>query len=325
MNARRRLPATRPVGIRPAIPAHAFADVAAGHTAPGACACGRPAPDAYLCPDCLTTIANELARVPDVVTDLNGIRFGQRGVDYTTRATSTGGTKERPLPIAVHAVNARDHLRRTLHHLVITCIQLDVTNASPYPGIPHRGDLPAMARWLAWRVDGMATWPHFADAADVIRSAVGRAAHVAMPYLARRFLCPCPNADSHACDGIVLTTPGDNEGRCDTCGEPVYAAAARQALYDEVRDMTMTASEIATIATYTVPAGGTVENRERIHARIRQWAHRGRLTYRVTLTRGARVYTVGEVLDLIDQRRNPPRDGQCAPGATSTSSGHWSR
>ncbi|WP_370246919.1 hypothetical protein [Nocardioides sp.] len=308
MNARRRLPTTRPVGIRPAIPAHAFADVAAGHTAPGACACGRPAPDAYLCPDCLTTIANELARVPDVVTDLNGIRFGQRGVDYTTRATGTGGAKERPLPIAVHAVNARDHLRRTLHHLVVTCVQLDVTNASPYPGIPHRGDLPAMAGWLAWRVDGMATWPHFADAADVLRAAVGRAAHVTMPHVARLVLCACPNADTHACDGVVLTSPGDEHGRCDTCGELVDADATRRALYDRVRDWTMTAAEIATLATYTVPTGGHIEHRDRIHARIRKWAQRGHLTYRVTLTRGARVFAVGEVLDLIDQRRTPPSE-----------------
>ena len=236
----------------------------------GECKCGKPTRDAaYVCDPCGDELAKALGEVPWLDEELEVSITGQRGVDYRTLGGSKGGKKdaERPSPVSWGPSEARAHLRALLVSWALFCEAEAVRNSSPYPGLPE-DNLPALSRWLMWRVDGLALHDIGPDAVDEITSAVAHCHRLIDRPADRQYLGRCQECDE---DGSLYARPGAAIARCDNCGTTVHAEEIREALLRELDDRLCTAAEIARLSTYL----GLKADREQVRKRINQWSVRG--------------------------------------------------
>lgn len=252
------------------------------------CRCGKPTKDhASFCDDCGDLLARALGDVPWLTEELEVTITRQKGVDYRGVGGGKGGKKpaERPSPVVWGASDARTHLKALLVSWALFCQAEDVRNSSPYPGLPD-DNLPALSRWLMWRVDGLALNEIGADAVEEITSAVAHCHRLIDRPADRQYLGRCGEED---CPGRLYARPGSDVARCDDCGTPVQADTLREGLLAELDDRLCTASEIARLSTYL----GLKADREQVRKRINQWAKRG-LARHPSVT-GETVFRFGEV------------------------------
>lgn len=116
------------------------------------CQCGRPARDAaYLCDECCDRLARDLGDVAWLDEELEITITKARAIP------NEGGSRnaETALPWHEAASEARRHMKARLVSWVLFCDDEQVRSTDPRHGLPA-DTLPALARWLLWRIDGLA-------------------------------------------------------------------------------------------------------------------------------------------------------------------------
>ena len=228
------------------------------------CSCGKPTRDAaYVCDSCGQELATALGDVAWLDEQLEITITRTSGVDYRT----LGGTASSETPSPVHwaASDARGHLKALLVSWALFCEAEHVRNSSPYVGLPE-DNLPALAAWLLWRVDGLALLDIGPDAVDEITSAVAHCRRLIDRHPERQYLGRC----SFCLDGSLYATPGSTWARCQACDAAIDADTIRKRLLTELDDRLCTAAEIAHLSTYL----GLTAGREQVRTRINQWHSR---------------------------------------------------
>lgn len=256
-------------------------------------ACDIPGPnDRPTCEACLDRLSEILRATPGITLALNESRAGVAGIDYRTLGGTTGGSKTLPLVINQRAIEARDRLRTALWAAVGACLHARLDHTSPRDDVPHRGDLPAMAEWLSWRIDAMPGHPLTEHVPGSIALAVEYALHVLERPATRQRLGVC------GCGGHVSAIRGAKVARCDTCDTEYDAPTLRAQRLTELDDQLCTAAEIAELTTYlsqTITSG-----RDVVRRRINVWATRGTLVAAsVDVTTHEPRYRFGEVYALL--------------------------
>lgn len=237
------------------------------------CRCGRPTRDgAYVCEKCLDSLAkvlNEMQWTEDQIAT------------SITRQRSASGSGSRsattPLPWDEKASDAERALRTSLATWVRFCVEERVRNSDPRPGLP-KDRLAAMARWLLWRVDGLAFHELGSDAVDEITDAVAEVERrIFSKPRPKMYLGICTaERDGETCGHSIYAKEGDVLGKCAAadCRAPYKVAESRQSLEDALDSRLVTAAEVATIAVHL----GLEQPRERVRKRVNQWAARKQLT-----------------------------------------------
>lgn len=236
------------------------------------CKCGRPTRDVQTsCDHCGDQLARALGDVPWLDEQLEVTITRQQGIDYRRLGGSKGGKKdaERPLPGNWTASEARTHLRALLVLWARLCFEEDVRSSDPRDGLPD-DNLPAISRWLLWRVDGLLLHEAGWDAVDEITSAVAHCHRLIDKHPERQYLGPC----SACTEGRLYARPGGKLAVCESCDTSADAEQVRTRLLEELDDRLCTAAEIARLSTYL----GLRSGRDQVRNRINQWHTRGRIS-----------------------------------------------
>lgn len=266
---------------------------------------------AWICKECADSFATMLKAVPDIVDQINLTRAGTQGIDYRTVGGGSGGSKTMPLPVAPAAYLARDEIRKVLLALVRACTDLRVQHSHHLVTIPHRGDIPAMATWLLWRVDGMALHPEFDGMPQALGRTIERALRVIDRPPTRQDLGACPTG----CGGRFTAVQGHAIGECSRCQHREDAQPIRDGLLRVLDDRLCTASEIARLSTYL----GLTADRKRVETVVRVWSHRGRIKSstdpRDTAVPPRSLYRFGDVHPLLVAQYGTPGPERSGTGA----------
>ena len=199
-------------------------------------ACGEPVLERYVCDGCMDRYHGHLARVPDVVRDLEleHARLAVKGGQISGR-----GSAEQPLPYVPAASAALDRLRNAL----ATAVRALVLDQEP-----PADRIGAMVGWLVQREASIPLRPEGPDIVVELDGAMQRAAAVCdnPPERVLRGRCVC---------GEELRAPlGQAVVRCRGCGQSwsgemlddVRDAAVRDHLadWDELRAYAMGALRV---------------------------------------------------------------------------------
>lgn len=260
------------------------------------CRCGKPTrDDAYVCDTCTHDLAVSLGEIPWLDGELETTITKRKGIDYRRVGGGKGGTKEQPSPPEWTASNARTHLRGVLVAWVRYCDEEQVRNSSPHRGLPA-DDLPAISRWLMWRVDGLALDDIGPEAVEEITDAVAQCHRLIDRPADRQYLGQCQVCATVGHDGRLYARPGGSMARCNICGDTVDATQLRDRLLSELDDRLCTAAEVAHLSTYL----GLKADREQVRKRINQWHKRKRITAEPAFS-GDPVFRFGIVWRLLAQ------------------------
>ena len=228
------------------------------------CACGRPSgDDAYVCTHCANTARTALRQIVDGLDADLTTTMAKQGTRPTTQSGSRPGKKsEAPLPLDLHAAEARTILTGTLRAWV-TRIREDMPRSTR-----PRDTMPAMANWILPLTGWLRHATYGPQALDEITAAVAQAVRV-----------------------VDVPEERVGVGRCPRCSSPVYAPASRLVAYCRTEDCDGTvdvqqwqqslqdlawsheagATEIAAFATKHL-------GMKLAASTIRSWATRGRIT-----------------------------------------------
>lgn len=258
------------------------------------CACGRDISDRYVCEVCADSLARALGDIPWLDDELETTITKRKGIDYRRVGGGKGGKTAQPSPPEWTASTARDNLKAVLVAWVLFCAEERVRNQSPHQGIPE-DTLPAISRWLMWRVDGLALHDIGAEAVDEITSAVAHCHRLIDRPADRQYLGQCECGE-----GRLYARPSGAMARCNTCGQVIDADTLRRKLLAELDDRLCTASEIAKLSTYL----GLHDERDRIRKRIERWgANEGHPLRRVSMN-GQDHYRFGEAYLALMEHEN---------------------
>lgn len=261
--------------------------------------CARPTPT-RICARHTDQLADDLAAVPDLIDDLDAAVARQ-----TASGPRYGGrSAEKPLPYDQRASLAQDALTTTLRAWLIALHPGAVPGpAHTRPRCDHGSCM--QIRWRAWPGDdatGAATWLRdrvgliarsdaAPDVVDEIHAAVDQARHDTDRAADRLFAGPCDT-----CGDVLWARLNATVATCRTC-EAAYDLADRRAWLLAAADDELVTAIDASRALTRLGLEVTPE-------RIRQWAHRGRLTPQGTETRAGRqlpLYRLGDLTQLLDQ------------------------
>lgn len=230
------------------------------------CRCGKPTRDnAYVCDDCAQALSVALGEVPWLAEELEITISGQKAATYNGNAARGAET---PSPVHWGASEAQGHLKALLVSWARFCEAEGIRNASPHPAMAA-DNLPALSRWLMWRVDGLTLHDIGPEAVDEITSAVAHCHRVIDRPADRQYLGACDMCGT----GRLYARQGSPWARCDACEAAEVATQRRDRLLDELDDRLCTAAEIAHLSTYL----DLRADRETVRKRINQWASRKRI------------------------------------------------
>lgn len=235
------------------------------------CRCGRPTRDAaYGCDTCADSLSYALNDVPMLDEELEVTTTRQQGIDYRRVGGGSGGKKasERPSPVVWSAADARAHLKALLVSWALLCHEDSITNSSPDEGLPA-DTLPALSRWLLWRVDGLMLHKIGLEAIDEITDAVAHCRRLIDRPADRQYLGNCDGCEG----GRLYAAHGGKVARCSTCDAKIEAEVLRAKLLKQLDDRLCTAAEIARLSTYL----GLKADREQVRKRINQWHKRDQI------------------------------------------------
>lgn len=248
------------------------------------CACGQPTRDhAYACDDCGDELARVLGDVPWLAEQLDLTITRQRA------KTPGSGQSGDGAPFHEKASNILAALRNELANTVRVCIDERVRTSAPTDDWPA-DNLPAMSRWMLWRVDGYTRNEGFTETLRTLLRVESNALRAIDREAEKKFLGWCSECNI----GAVYAHGDATEGYCAErdCRAEYDTATARAALEDALDDRLCTASEIARLATYL----GLPTSRDRVRNLVTQWNRRGRL---VAHTGDEPRYRYGEVRVLL--------------------------
>lgn len=282
-------------------------------TAPDECKrCRRETRDAaYFCDDCGDELARELGEVPWLTEQLDISVTRQQSSDAYHRAPSAlagdlvdqlagmleTGLKHVPVPWHETASRAQRSLHSVLAMWVKFCVEQRVRHQSASDGLPA-DDMPAMSRWLMWRVDGLALHERGGDAVDAIVSATNEARRIVLWKPKRRLylaVCEVP-VEGVKCPGDVYAEEDADHGNCDNCNAIHEVAARRIALNKRLDDHLCTGADIARMSVFL----GLQAKRETVRLRVKSWHSRGRIISHATSPGGDPMYRYGEVKGMLD-------------------------
>lgn len=250
------------------------------------CNCGKPlnAVDT-ICPACADTLAQALGDVPwlDEQLDISATRA--KGIDYRTLGNSGKGAKkpsERPLPGNRAASEAQSHLRAIL-------VSWSLLLADEHDGRDNlpADNLPAISRWLMWRIDYLARHDVGQEAHDEITAAVNRCRRVIDRRPDRWYAGPC-----NECDADVYANTKNGDCACE-CGAVYDVKARRDWLIAEAEDRLADATTIARAVSWLGTQPLTA-------ARVRKWAERDRIAAKGHDGRRP-LYRIGDAITLLAQ------------------------
>lgn len=279
------------------------------------CRCGRPTRDTLtVCDTCSDNFARALGEIPwldeqlDVtITRASGIDYRQMGSAGRVNPRSDkridgDNTPEPPsadspaLGAAMQhdlynwtAADARINLRALLVSWVKFCAEEGVRSSDPRDDLPA-DTLPAMSRWMMWRVDGLAFNEIGPDAVEEITSAVAHCYRLIDRPAERQYLGACTSCET----GRLYARPGGEWATCNECRTALDAEAVRRRLLVELEDRLCTAAEIARLSTYL----GLKAGREQVRNRINQWHKRDRIEAHPSFSEGA-TFRFGAVYALL--------------------------
>lgn len=254
------------------------------------CRCGKPTREGRsFCDPCADLLSQALGEVPWLDEELETTITKRKGIDYRRVGGGSGAKREQPSPPEWTSSNARTHLRGVLVAWVKFCAEEQVRNQSPHQGIPE-DSLPAISRWLLWRVDGLALHDIGAEAVEEITSAVAHCHRLIDRPADRQYLGNCDACD----EGRLYARPGGAWAKCNTCGQATEAEKIRERLLTELDDRLCTAAEIAHLSTYL----GLKATREQVRKRVEYLARTDQVT-RVSSFSDTATYRFGDVYPKI--------------------------
>ena len=256
------------------------------------CRCGKPTrDDAYVCDTCADRLSIALGEIPWLDDELETTITRQKGATYDG-SPSRGA--ETPSPVHWGASEARGHLRAVLVSWVRFCAEEGIRNASPHQGVPD-DDLPAISRWLMWRVDGLTFHDIGPEAVDEITDAVAKCHRIVDRRPDRQYLgiCSAENEETgEPCTAELYARAGARVVSCPACEVEWDIDTRRKVLLDRAEDVLATAAEISRAVSWLGAAPLTSD-------RVRQWAARERITVRGHDRQGRPLYRVGDAIDLL--------------------------
>jgi hypothetical protein len=255
------------------------------------CRCGKPTRDeAYFCEDCGRSLSVALGDVPWLVEEMETSATRAKGVDYRTK----GGTRssDKPLPFNQALSDAGAHLRATLVSWVRFCADERVRNSSTSQAIPE-DNLPAISRYLLWRVDGLALLDIGPEAVDEITDAVAKCHRLIDRRAEKMYAGKCSSeTDDGPCPEELYVNVGAKVVKCRACGTVWNVAERREWLLVEAEEVLAPAVEISRAVSWLGTEPLTAE-------RVRQWASRGRLAVRGHDREARPLYRVGDAIDIL--------------------------
>lgn len=233
--------------------------------------CEAACRDAYLCPACVAALADVLAGIRLTLDDLD-VQMSRQA-----RTGESGPTARRidpPMPYDIGASEARRRLYAALGAL-----------APPDAG-------PWWVRASAARVSAQA-------------GAGDRYAHLAAEWHAALKATDLPadhwyagvcSAGPDVCPQDLYVPAGSIIVRCPRCRATHDVPARRTILLRHADDVMATATEISrAVSGFDAPLTASA---------VRRWAHRGLIVSNETSEKGAPMYRLGDVLDIMDSRRH---------------------
>lgn len=240
------------------------------------CRCGRPTRDTLtVCTQCTNALSRALGDIPWISAEIDTTITRQKA------APTTGGpaSAETGLPWHERAAQARQHL----HNLLVLWVRLcDEEGVGSGPSALPADRLPALSRWLLWRVDGLARHDAGSDAVDEITDAVADCERIIFWKRRNRvYLGPCAYGTSAAdqlaaafqCAGDVYADEGEPVGQCEVCERGV-TVVIRQSELD--RDLHSRLLSAADIADWSVRMGLDAK-REEVRKRVLYWHRHKRI------------------------------------------------
>jgi len=268
--------------------------------------------EAYGCEDCADGLARDLGETPWLQTQLDISITRQR----STASTPSNGAATRRndllrdladiledgklghmgTPWHETASRAKRNLQATLAKWVTYCARERVRHQATNDRLPA-DNLPAMSRWLMWRVDGLMLHPEGLDAVREITHACAEARRIVMWKPPQKFylaVCGTP-WEGIPCPGDVYGVEGDDYGRCEECNTTHEVAARRIDLAKKLDDHLCTAADIARMAVYL----GLQAKRETVRNKVNVWHKRGRLVPKARAANGDPMFRYGEVRGML--------------------------
>lgn len=261
------------------------------------CRCGRPTRDgAFSCDDCGDLTARALGDVPWLDAELEVTITKQRAASESDGGASSTCScdddddrcQHALVPFHVTAAEKRGDLRLALATAVRFCVEEGVRNSDPGPEWPE-DTLPAMSRWLLWRIDGLALNDMGEEFARQVRDAVNACRRVIDKPPDRAYAGPCPE-----CKRDLYHRHDAAEVRCAGCGQKwdvgEVNAWMAQRIKDYMTDRLVTAREGATLLGRF---GLSVEQ-----GTIDKWRERNRIVEHGHNPAGHRLYRWDELLGM---------------------------
>lgn len=264
------------------------------------CACSRPITDsANLCHPCTDSLRKTLAELPSwhqrlEITRTRQSKTGGRGIGVISRSTT------QPLPWDERASRAA----RTLRHQLVAAI---ITLAADHPGRMPDDSIPAMSTWLLGRLQ---QWRQHADAAELLdnlQAAVDDVTTVCDRQPDRIYLGQCSarhDEDSTECPADVYADLGATVAYCAerNCRATHVVSDRRRVLLDAVQDQLVDVPTLsAALSSLDQPVTTSA---------IRGLIARGRLIPHGHDTAGTALYRVGDLAQLLTERRQAKQEQQ---------------
>jgi len=251
-------------------------------------ACSFPQHNGYLCRNCADTLTRDLKAIPWLLEDLEITMTRQdRLSDVSDR-----GSDEHPLPIRLHAMEAR----RDLHSTLAAWAQ-HVAGKHEGLGAGVWTELK-LAHYLLEHVGDVFTDPAAGECADEIGYAVKLVRRTIDKPVEQVFAGPC---DDCGTDLYAHPSRAEVECRNPECGAVYPIEARRRWLLGKAEDQLLPATEMSRALSGLLqkPITGSM---------LRGLAFRGRITAHPPIKKnGPALYKVGEVRDvLLDELAGKP-------------------
>ena len=228
------------------------------------CRCGNPTrDDAYTCDPCGDKLARALNEMPWLDDELETTIGNQRA------ANTEGGSRsaEKAMMFNAAASAKRDRLRHELVMAVRFCAEEGIRHQSASDDLPD-DTLTAMARWLLWRVDGLALNDMGGEIGQAIIDAARACRRAIDAPPERRYAGPCPE-----CSRDLYHRPDATDVKCHGCGQTWEVAEVNEWMEKRI-------NEHMTNKLVTAREGATLLGRLGLSVEqgtIDKWHQRGRL------------------------------------------------
>lgn len=267
----------------PVRPTHGPPPVELGGTGARQCRCGRPVRNnAVVCATCSHKLATALGEVEWLDEELNTTISGQR-------ACALGGgspSVEQGLHWHDRAADAQRELRTYLVAWTRLCDEEEVRHRAPTSDLPE-DTLPSMARYLRWRVDGLAMHPAGDDAVDEITRAVHTCLRLIDRHPEREFIGPCN------CGRDLYRRPGQAQVECRWCHWVVTASEMLTWMSDQMEGRLVTVREgVGLLGRFGLPVASET---------VKSWVKRGHLAQAGDNLEGRHLYQLNEMITLASR------------------------